>query len=348
MGPALLAPLVVAAVVGGGGEAPAATPLRIGLIGLDTSHVVEFTRLLNDPSRSDHVAGGRVVAAFKGGSPDVEASATRIERFTSELTKQWGVELVDSIEALCSRVDAVMLTSVDGRQHLAQVRPVFAARKRVFVDKPLAGSFKDAQEIARLSRESGTPFFSSSSQRFPPALQALRSSAALGEILGASTHGPCPIQTYVPDLFWYGIHAVEMLYTLMGPGAETVTRVHTADADVVVGRWKDGRIGVMRGHRTGPPTYGAVAYGRQAILSFGAPRPDAAKEPSSSAYPALLEVAIAFFRSGVPPVPPEETLEIVAFMEAADLSKARQGAPVALREVMEAQRSAGDSSAMRR
>jgi predicted dehydrogenase len=312
-------------------EAPA--PLRIGLIGLDTSHAVQFTSILNDPGHRDHVPGARVVAAFKGGSPDVEASATRIERFTSELTGKWGVKLVDSIEALCREVDAVMLTSVDGRQHLAQVRPVFAARKRVFVDKPLAGSFKDAQEIVRLSRESGTPFFSSSSLRFQPELRALRDSPALGAILGASTHGPCPIQSYVPDLFWYGIHAVEMLFTLMGPGVETVARVHTADADVVVGHWKDGRLGVMRGHRTGPQTYGAVAHGREAILSFGAPRPGAAPEPSRSAYPALLEATLAFFRSGVPPVTPEETLEIMAFMEAADVSKARQGAPVALREV---------------
>lgn len=329
---ALVVPLVVATMVGGG-DAAATAPLRIGLIGLDTSHVVQFTSMLNDPSHPDHVAGGRVVAAFKGGS-DVEASATRIERFTSEVTKKWGVELVDSIEALCLEVDAVMLTSVDGRQHLAQARPVFAARKRVFIDKPLAGSFKDAQEIARLSRESGTPFFSSSSLRFQPELQATRNSPELGEVLGASTHGPCPIQTYVPDLFWYGIHTVEMLYTLMGPGVETVTRVHTAEADVVVGRWKDGRVGVMRGHRTGPQTYGAVAYGRKAILSFGAPRPDAAKEPSLPPYPALLNATLAFFRTGIPPVPPEETLEIMAFMEAADLSKSRQGAPVVLAEVI--------------
>ena len=331
--------LVVATVGAGRGE-PAA-PLRIGLIGLDTSHAVQFTSILNDPSHPEHVAGARVVAAFKGGSPDVEASATRIERFTTELTTKWGVELVDSIEALCLRVDAVMLTSVDGRQHLAQARPVFAARKRVFIDKPLAGSFEDAREIARLSRESGTPFFSSSSLRFQPELRAIRDSPALGGVLGASTHGPCPIHTYVPDLFWYGIHAVEMLYTLMGSGVETVTRVHTADADVVVGRWKDGRLGVMRGHRTGPQTYGAVAYGRRTILSFGAPRPDAGREPSLSAYPALLRATLAFFRDGVPPVAPEETLEIMAFMEAADESKRRGGAPVALESVLaEAQKAA--------
>ena len=331
---AFLGPLAVAGAVARGAEPGGAAPLRIGLIGLDTSHVVQFTGILNDPSHAEHIPGARVVAAFKGGSPDVEASATRIERFTGEVTGKWGVELVDSIEALCRRVDAVMLTSVDGRQHLAQVRPVFAARKRVFIDKPLAGSFEDAREIARLSRESGTPFFSASSLRFQPELKVLRASPELGGIVGASAHGPCPIQTYVPDLFWYGIHTVEMLYTLMGPGAETVTRVHTPDADVVTGRWKDGRLGVMRGHRTGPQTYGAVAYGQKAILSFGAPRPNAPQERLQPAYPALLDATLAFFRGGQPPVTPEETLEIMAFMEAADLSKARQGAAVALAEVM--------------
>jgi predicted dehydrogenase len=321
-------------VAAAGAEPPAPAPLRIGLIGLDTSHVVQFTSLLNDPGHPDHVAGARVVAAFKGGSPEVEASATRIERFTSEVTGKWGVELVDSIEALCRKVDAVMLTSVDGRQHLAQVRPVLAAGKRVFIDKPLAGGFRDAREIARLSRESGTPFFSASSLRFQPELLAIRNDPALGEVLGAAAHGPCPIHTYVPDLYWYGIHAVEMLYTLMGPGVDTVARVHAADTDVVVGRWKDGRVGVMRGHRTGPQTYGAVAYGRNGILSFGAPRTGAGQETLRPAYPALLRAALAFFRTGTPPVPPDETLEILAFMDAADLSKARQGAPVALQEVM--------------
>jgi predicted dehydrogenase len=339
----VLAGALVAAVVANGAEPAPSAPLRIGLIGLDTSHVVQFTSILNDPAHPEHIPGARVVAAFKGGSPDVEASATRIERFTSEVTGRWNVELVDSIEALCRKVDAVMLTSVDGRQHLAQVRPVFAARRRVFIDKPLAGSYRDAREIARLARETGTPFFSASSLRFQPELRALRASPELGEVLGASTHGPCPIQTYVPDLFWYGIHTVEMLYTLMGPGVETVTRVHTADADVVTGRWKDGRLGAMRGHRVGPQTYGAVAYGRKAILSFGAPRPNAPKEASLTAYPALLDAALAFFRGGVPPVAPEETLEIMAFMEAADLSKARQGAPVLLREVT-GERAAGAGS----
>ena len=217
-----------------------------------------FTRLLNDRNDPNHVAGARVVAAFKAGSPDVEASRTRVDRFAAELKDKWGVEFVDSIEALCEKVDAVLLESVDGRPHLAQVRPVFKAKKRVFVDKPFTASYADAREIVRLSRESGVPFFSSSSLRFAADIQAIRNSDTHGGIQGAFTFGPENLEPHHPDLFWYGIHAVEMLYTLLGPGCEQVTRVKTESGDTVVGRWKDGRIGTMRGLIQGRQDYGAV------------------------------------------------------------------------------------------
>jgi hypothetical protein len=302
--------------------------IRVGIIGTDTSHVTAFTRLLNDRSDPNHVAGARVVAAFKGGSPDVEASRTRIDRFAAELRDEWGVEFVDSIEELCRKVDAVLLESVDGRPHLAQVRPVFAAKKRVFVDKPFTASYADAREIVRLSRESGVPFFSSSSLRFAADVQALRRSDAHGGITGAFTFGPENLEPHHPDLFWYGIHAVEMLYTLLGPGCDRVTRVKTETADTVVGTWKDARIGSVRGLIRGKQDYGAVAFGARAVL--------ATPVPMRSDYRGLLVEVVQFFRTGVPPVEPEETLEIMAFMEAAELSKARGGAAVSLAEVTRA------------
>jgi hypothetical protein len=300
-------------------------PLRVGMIGLDTSHVVAFTQLLNDPARPGHVAGARVVAAYKGGSPDVESSATRVDRFTAELRDKFGVEIVPTIEELCAKVDAVMLMSVDGRPHLAQIRPVFAARKRVFVDKPFAASYRDAREIVRLSRESNTPFFSSSSLRFGDEVQSLKRNEKLGGVLGAFVYSPAPTEPHHPDLFWYGIHGVETLYTLMGRGCETVTRVHTDGADVVVGKWKDGRTGTFRGIREGDRQYGAVAFGAKAVV--------ATSQPMKTDYRGLVVEIVKFFQTGVPPVDPEETLEMMAFMEAADLSKARKGAPVAITEV---------------
>ncbi|MBI4903029.1 MAG: Gfo/Idh/MocA family oxidoreductase [Acidobacteria bacterium] len=309
-----------------------AADLRVGIIGLDTSHVVQFTQLLNDSSRSEHVPGARVVAAFKGGSPDVAASVNRIEKFTAEVTSKWGVELVDSIPELCRRVDAVLLLSVDGRKHLEQARPVLQAKKPIFIDKPMAGSLKDAREIVKLARASGTPLFSASSQRYSSEILALKANPKPGTILGAFTWGPAPIEPYLPDLFWYGIHSIEALYALMGPGCESVTRTHTPAIDLLVAKWKDGRIGTVRGIREGAKSYGAVVFGSQGNLTTppaGAPAGEA-----RSNYVNLVREIVRFFQSGVPPVKLDETLEVFAFMEAAEVSKSRHGAAVALQEVM--------------
>ena len=304
------------------GQAP---DIRIGIIGTDSSHSVAFTQLLNDTGNPNYVPGARVVAAFKGGSPDVEASRTRIDRFAAELKAKWGIEFVSSIEQLSEKVDAVLLLSVDGRPHLNQVRPVFAAKKRVFIDKPLTASYADAREIVRLSRETGVPFFSSSSLRFVADVQTIKRSDKHGGIMGAFTFGPENLEPHHPDLFWYGIHTVEMLFTLMGPGCDKVTRVKTDTGDAVVGVWKDGRIGTMRGLIQGRQDYGAVVFGMKAV--------QATPVPMRSGYGPLLVEIVKFFQTGVPPIQPEETLEILAFMEAADLSKARGGAPVALSEI---------------
>ncbi len=299
--------------------------IRIGIIGTDTSHVPAFTKLLNDPNDPNRIPGARVVAAYKGGSPDVESSHTRVERFAAEIRDKYGVEIVGSIEELCRKVDAVLLESVDGRPHLAQVRPVLAAGKRVFIDKPFTAGYADAREIVRLAREAKVPFFSSSSLRYANDLQAIKRNESLGALLGAFTYGPAPTEPHHPDLFWYGIHAVEMLYTLMGPGCESVTRVHTPGADLVIGKWKDGRTATVRGTRAGKQDYGAVAFGEKTTLTT--------TPPMKVDYRNLLVEIIKFFQTGVPPIPPEETLEMMAFMEAADLSKARGGAPVLLTEI---------------
>lgn len=304
-------------------------PIRVGLIGLDTSHAAAFTQLLNDPTRPDHVPGARIVAAFKGGSPDVEASATRVDKFAEDLQTTWKIPLVASIEELLQRVDAVMLTSVDGRVHLQQARPVLAARKPLFVDKPFAASVRDAVELARLARVSGTPIFSSSSLRFTDDVVAIKADGRVADVRGAITWGPATLEPHHPDLFWYGIHAVEMLYTFMGAGCERVTRTHTTGTDVVVGHWKDGRIGVVRGIRDGAAPYGQVVFGSKGVLSVP---PGNASSTQRSSYHGLITAVIQFFQSGKPPVPIEETLEIMAFMEAADLSKTRGGATVSLSE----------------
>jgi len=309
----------------GFGQQDSGSPIRVGIIGLDTSHCVAFIKIFNDPSNPQYVPGLRVVAAFKGGSPDIADSRDRVEGFTAELRDKWKIRIVDDIPTLAGLVDAVLLLSLDGRTHLEQVKPVLAAGKPVFIDKPLADSYHDASEIARLAKQAGVSWFSASSLRFWEETTRLKTSSEAGVVVGCDVYGPCPIQPQQPDLMWYGIHAIEALYSIMGPGCETVTRVNTPDTDVVVGKWRESRLGAMRGIRKGAEDYGITLFGTKAILRSGAQR--------ETYRPLLFEIA-KFFRTRIPPVNPEESLEIIAFMEAADKSKTRGGAPVKLNEVM--------------
>jgi predicted dehydrogenase len=305
--------------------ASSAEDLRIGMIGLDTSHVTAFTKLLNDPADPNHVPGGRVVAAFKGGSPDIESSRSRVDGYTKELQDKWGVKIVDSIEALCSEVDVVMLESVDGRPHLEQARPVIKARKPLFIDKPMAASLRDVVEIFRLARENKVPCWSSSSLRYYPGLLELKRADA-GEIRGAVSTGPSPTEPHHPDLCWYGIHPTEALFAVLGPNCERVVRTHTPDTDVVTGLWAGGRVGTLIGIRDAAAPYRVTLFGTKAVVD---------QKPGGDYAPLIREV-MNFFQSGVAPVPPEETIAIFAFMEAADESKRRGGSPVLIDELLKA------------
>jgi predicted dehydrogenase len=298
-------------------------PLRAGIIGLDTSHVEAFTHILNN-AKEGPLARVRVVAAYPGGSKDIPDSANRLEGFTRKLRDEFKVEIVASIEALLPKVDVVLLESVDGRPHLEQARPVLKAHKRLFIDKPVAGSLADAIEIFRLAREYDTPVFSSSSLRFSPGIRGMRNDPRVGDVLGCSAYGPCSLEPHHPDLFWYGVHGVEALFTIMGPGCASVTRVHTKDTDFVTGTWKDGRVGTFRGIRGGKVDYGAMVFGSKGIAPSG----------GYGGYEPLVVEICKFFETGKPPVSAEETLEIFAFMEAADESKRRNGTPVTLDSVL--------------
>ncbi|NIA12567.1 MAG: Gfo/Idh/MocA family oxidoreductase [Nitrospiraceae bacterium] len=295
------------------------------MIGLDTSHVVAFTRLLNDESHAKHVPGAKVVAAYKGGSDDIESSYTRVDKFTEQLSSEFGVEIVDTIEELCTRVDAIMLESVDGRPHLEQVKPVFKAGLPVFIDKPLAGSLRDAIEIFRLAKEYNVPCFTSSSYRFYEGLVDLKAED-VGEIRGAISYGPCYIEPHHPDFFWYGVHPAEALFAVMGTGCESVVRTSTPDTDVATGVWAGGRVGTLRGLRNQSTPHKVIVFGTKKV----------AEQLTGGDYAPLIVEVVKFFQTGIAPVSAEETIELFAFMEAADESKRQGGIPVRIADVIKA------------
>ncbi|QDU95858.1 Gfo/Idh/MocA family protein [Lignipirellula cremea] len=305
-------------------SAQAAKPIRVGVIGLDTSHVVAFTKVLNDPDAPEDVANCRVVAAFPEGSPDIASSVSRVPGYTEQL-KALGVEIVDSIPALLEKVDAVLLETNDGRPHLEQVLPVLAAGKPTFIDKPMAASLTDVAAIFMASERSGTPVFSSSSLRYSSGAQECRN-GAIGKIVGADTFSPCSLEKTHPDLYWYGIHGVETLFTVMGPGCVSVSRVSSPGFEMAVGKWNDGRIGSFRGIREGKAGYGGTAFGTTEHRTIG----------KYEGYRPLVVEIVKFFRTGESPVADEETLELYAFMSAADESKREHGAPVSVQKLITA------------
>jgi len=298
-------------------------PFRLGIIGTTTSHVPAFTKLFHAPDATAPIAGFRVVAAYPGGMPDNPSSWSRVEQYADELEKQ-GVKLFSTIEAMLPEVDGILLESVDGRPHLEQAKPVIAAGKPLFIDKPMAASLADALEIFRLADEKKVPVFSSSSLRFAAGFQKMRNEQPLGKILGADAWSPSALNDKHPDLFWYGIHGVETLFTLMGPGCQTIQRTQTDGTELIVGVWDGGRIGTFRGMRTGKPGYGAVVFGEKGNGDAG----------TYDGYKSQVEEICKFFRTGISPIDPQETIEIFAFMEAADVSKVNGGKSVSIAETI--------------
>lgn len=292
---------------------------RVGIIGLDTSHSIAFTKVLNAASPNPEYKGYKVVAAYPYGSKTIASSADRIPGYVDQV-KDMGVRITGSIKELLQQVDVVLLETNDGRLHLEQALEVFEAGKRMFIDKPIAASLEDAVAIFEASKKHNIPVFSASSLRYIKGAQELDKS----QVIGADAYSPCTYEATHPDLYWYGIHGVETLFTVMGTGCQEVTRIHTPDTDVVVGTWEGGRIGTFRGTRSGKSGYGGVVYTASGVVALG---------PYGGYDPLLVEI-INYFETGKVPVSPEETLEIFAFMTAADESKTQGGRPVSIQEVL--------------
>jgi predicted dehydrogenase len=309
-----------------GQASPAESPkwatkdLRAGIIGTDTSHVPAFTAAF----QSHPEWRIKVVAAFKGGSPDLPTSANRVEGFAKTIQEKHGVEIVESIDALLAKVDVVLLESVDGRPHLAQVTPVLKAGKRVFVDKPLAASLEDARRILQISKETGTPLFSSSSSRFHPDIARLRDNPGVGKVTKVQASYALNPLAFHPDLYFYGIHGVEALYAVMGTGCVSVSRKIEGASDISTCKWKDGRVGVYHGIlKTGEKMPVIRMWGDKGTT----------ESAGAGGYDGLVMAIAEFFQTGRPPFDPAQTLEVFEFMTAAQLSKERGGAEVPLAEL---------------
>ena len=288
-------------------------PMTVGLIGLDTSHVPRFARLLNDPEDPHHVPGARVVAGYPGGSPDFELSYSRVPQYTRELQGDYDVEILDSPEQVAKHCDLVMITAVDGRAHRDLVQRVLPAGKPIFVDKPMATTLEDAKAMIDMCQTQNVPLMSCSSLRYADNFRA--AVAQTKDLQGIDLFGPMAMEDTQPGFFWYGVHSVEILISAMGPDVLEVNTMTTEDHDVAVVRYKDGRVGTIHGLRESHLEFGAVLHapdGPKAINLMQNERPY---------YASMLQAIIESLSQGQSGVPTSQMLATVATIEAINRSR---------------------------
>jgi len=296
---------------------------NIGIIGLDTSHSPAFAKYINDPEK-ESMAGMQVTAAYPYGSERIESSAKRIPEYTEQF-RSMGIAVLEDMDELIRQSDGILLETNDGTMHLEQAMRVIEAKKPLFIDKPVAARLPDVIRIYEAAEKNKVPLFSSSSLRYLAKAQEVRHNNLIGEVTGASTYSPEELEPSHSDLYWYGIHGVEILYTLMGTGCQRLKRITTDTTDLVIGEWEDGRLGTFRGDLKKRQQYGGLAYGTEGVIEVG----------PFDGYGPLIEKIAVFFQTGKAPVPPEETVELYTYMEAADVSKRNNGDWVELKDVYE-------------
>ncbi|GJM30196.1 MAG: oxidoreductase [Cyclobacteriaceae bacterium] len=296
--------------------------IRLGVVGLAV-HSAAFSKILNDPNKTSDLMGCRITALYHPpGNPDVDFTKDQLAKFRKQV-EEMGVKIVASMDQLLSITDAILIETNDGRPHMEQVLPVLEAKKPVFVDKPVADTLENVIAIYEKARQMEVPIFSSSSLRYGKVPQEIRQSGWLAK--GCNVYSPAHLEKSHTDLFWYGIHGVEMLYTVMGTGCLEVEQVkHSDTEDMVIGYWKDDRIGVFRGFRESSrrhsASYGGMAFLNDSITALG----------DFEGYRPLVVKIVSFFLTNQAPVSATETLEIYRFMEAAMRSFSLGGKKVRL------------------
>lgn len=292
--------------------------MRIGLIGYDTSHSYVFPQRLKTLAEQDARYRGLAVTHGWPGDPETAVHPESLETFHKNVDAL-GIERVDSLEQLVDLCDAFLLESVNGDTHREQAKAVLPAGKPTYIDKPFANNLDDAKAIIALAREHGTPCWSSSSLRFEPNMLAALEEAG-EEITGINVHGPAKYYPKGRGLVYYGVHTAEMVFKVMGRGLQSVQTTWHEDWEVVTGTWSDGRIATLRGDRKTISRFGGTIYGTN-VVHFRA---------EGDYYGALCASLAEFLLGGAPPVPLEETLEVIAFLDGAVRSREAGGERVAI------------------
>lgn len=279
--------------------------IKVAVIGLDTSHSVEFVKRMQDPDcpSDQRVPGLRATACLRFETPFQNQAGLAARQKQLEA---WGVPVTTDFDAAVADCDAVMIEINDPARHLEYVRACAGLGKPIFLDKPLADTIANGRAIAELAASANLRLVSSSSLRFVTALEA--ACAQFPAPNQASVFGPLGRAPAGSSIVWYGVHAFEMIERAMGCGAASLTAMQDRSGVVFVVGYGDGRRGVVE-LTTDSYVYGGTLRGDGKAAAFVV--------DMSMAYSLQLTRVEAFFRTGRAPVAIEDAVEVMAMLDAA-------------------------------
>lgn len=287
--------------------------MRLGAIGVDSSHLPEFTRRIN--ALEGQV---RVVTFWDAGRHEMPAADVAKWRKT---TLDMGVREAESMEELLGAVDGVMVLAVSGHRHEELAMPALKRGLPTYIDKPLTCDLAGAKRLLAASRASGARCYSASSLRFASEIASL-DREKLGRLVAVDAFGPGELNPAMAGLFFYGVHTIEMVDAIWGREWGGVARVRastSADRDVLEMEYRDGRYAHLRMERKGCYDFGATVHGEKGVASF--------RVDFSDVYNRLVRGMAGFFGGGPAPASLRDIVENVAVMEAGNASMSANGSP---------------------
>jgi len=282
--------------------------LKVGIIGLDTSHSIEFVRRMQAPDcpQDQKIEGMRAISCLRFPSPfqtepDQDKRQAQLE--------QWGVKVTKNLGEVLNGVDAIMLEINDPSLHLQYFKKVMDAGKPVFLDKPPADNLKNAREIFNLAEKKKLKMFSASSLRVGP--QVIQMAKEISQPKIAMSIGPLGRAPAGSSVIWYGVHAVEMLQEIIGTGAKKVLAKKDFLGVTAIIEYADNRRGIVQLNE-GDYRYSILAQNEKQMQFLNV--------DTSRLYTDLLKEIKEFFKGGEPPVSFEESLEVQAILDAIEES----------------------------
>lgn len=304
--------------------------MRIGAIGIDSSHLPEFTKRIKG-MRVEGKTSCEVTHFWDPGNHEwqhpegVARSAQDVESWR-KTTLELGAKQVGSLDELLKSVDGVMVLNINGHRHLELAIGPIARGMPTYIDKPLTCSLDQARALLAMTRQYKARCYSASSLRFITEIPKL-DAEKLGKIVAIDAFGNGELLDMMPDLWHYGCHSIEMVDAIFkwsgqGPGVKRVSSVATGNATtgyhLVDLDYHDGRIARIRLDRNGAWAFGATVHGSKGVQQFVV--------DFAPVYTRLVEGMARFFEGGAAPVDLRDIVENVAVMEAGNRSIQQDGA----------------------